>query len=174
MVIFQSTPSARRATAALCTVRDELKISIHALREEGDASPEHQPPSPRGISIHALREEGDCRPIITIVSTINFNPRPPRGGRPARAAEPPSCKPFQSTPSARRATLWMTSKPSASRISIHALREEGDNRHSRPSSRSKKFQSTPSARRATRYFFCCVSFYIFQSTPSARRATDVG
>ena len=35
------------------------KISIHALREEGDAS---SPPSyshSRRISIHALREEGD-------------------------------------------------------------------------------------------------------------------
>ena len=34
-------------------------------------------------------------------------------------------------------------------ISIHALREEGDNRCSRPKNRSRKFLSTPSARRAT-------------------------
>ena len=36
-----------------------IKISIHALREEGDAG--HRRPALRGgaISIHALREEGD-------------------------------------------------------------------------------------------------------------------
>ena len=34
------------------------KISIHALREEGDAK-KFQTSCPRRISIHALREEGD-------------------------------------------------------------------------------------------------------------------
>ena len=79
------------------------RISIHALREEGDAaSPDmiravlhFYPRPPRGgrpalicmdsnafcISIHALREEGDrmrpaCLPLIG-----HFYPRPPRGGR---------------------------------------------------------------------------------------------
>ena len=33
-------------------------ISIHALREEGDTGPQGET-GPRGISIHALREEGD-------------------------------------------------------------------------------------------------------------------
>ena len=33
---FLSTPSARRATADLLIVDDLGKISIHALREEGD------------------------------------------------------------------------------------------------------------------------------------------
>ena len=39
----------------------ELSISIHALREEGDAVPTKIPPQ-GGISIHALREEGDPGP----------------------------------------------------------------------------------------------------------------
>ena len=34
------------------------KISIHALREEGDACPCEREPAQQ-ISIHALREEGD-------------------------------------------------------------------------------------------------------------------
>ena len=34
------------------------------------------------ISIHALREEGDSLPSTTPVSSANFYPRPPRGGRP--------------------------------------------------------------------------------------------
>ena len=77
---FQSTPSARRATCILGEDGGRRKISIHALREEGDpklaptirsetisihALREEGDPSPRpqpgisGISIHALREEGD-------------------------------------------------------------------------------------------------------------------
>ena len=35
---FLSTPSARRATVLLHTANIQLKISIHALREEGDAT----------------------------------------------------------------------------------------------------------------------------------------
>ena len=33
---FLSTPSARRATGTLSTMRRQKDISIHALREEGD------------------------------------------------------------------------------------------------------------------------------------------
>ena len=80
-------------------------ISIHALREEGDASasststapPNFYPRPPRGgrprqrdqgrgkgrISIHALREEGDLSASTSkLPQTSNFYPRPPRGGRP--------------------------------------------------------------------------------------------
>ena len=35
------------------------KISIHALREEGDGN-DRYPYYPQEISIHALREEGDA------------------------------------------------------------------------------------------------------------------
>ena len=78
---FLSTPSARRATRTVCGRKQERPISIHALREEGDACrlPQCRPslrflstPSARratewalrcnirrSISIHALREEGD-------------------------------------------------------------------------------------------------------------------
>ena len=79
------------------------------------------------ISIHALREEGDVAPIAVLrssvlflstpsarratsgfgyprASSINFYPRPPRGGRP-KLSMPLSCSSiFLSTPSARRAT----------------------------------------------------------------------
>ena len=37
-VIFLSTPSARRATESAAWSINELRISIHALREEGDSS----------------------------------------------------------------------------------------------------------------------------------------
>ena len=101
-------------------------ISIHALREEGDAgtfgnlmvvneflsTPSarratdptllHRPFSE--ISIHALREEGDCRGSAPCSGVRHFYPRPPRGGRPVPGL-------------AGRHHRG---------ISIHALREEGD------------------------------------------------
>ena len=102
-------------------------ISIHALREEGDLAALEKQETPEPISIHALREEGDPRKAVTggnqgvFLSTPSarraticlgdsaghirhFYPRPPRGGR-------------------RGAFLVIVY---AQRISIHALREEGD------------------------------------------------
>ena len=40
----------------------DKKISIHALREEGDHLPLRERAAPHAISIHALREEGDRDP----------------------------------------------------------------------------------------------------------------
>ena len=89
----------------------KLFISIHALREEGDAEQvqhvqpdgDFNPRPPRGerrfglglfgflimISIHALREEGDVTETLTDGTT----------------------KQFQSTPSARRATRGAVPRP---------------------------------------------------------------
>ena len=80
-------------------------ISIHALREEGDPGPRLVLRCSRAISIHALREEGD----------------------PARAAEPPFCKQFLSTPSARRATS--TAPPSVSNTMYFYPRPPRGGRH---------------------------------------------
>ena len=104
---------------------------------------------PREISIHALREEGDQSPSSVAQWMTYFYPRPPRGGRPVHSDHQPPAGQFLSTPSARRATASRSSStrtstflstPSARRatgtdgrigmyveISIHALREEGDN-----------------------------------------------
>ena len=57
------------------------KISIHALREEGDVWQLELRQGPR-ISIHALREEGDETERRKAHLSKNFYPRPPRGGRP--------------------------------------------------------------------------------------------
>ena len=62
----------------------EIKISIHALREEGDPTAGGRS-GWTGISIHALREEGDIRQLNKLQAAVNFYPRPPRGGR--RAAD---------------------------------------------------------------------------------------
>ena len=89
----------------------------------------HRHPGHRGrlpISIHALREEGDARPDVSLRSPGNFYPRPPRGGRPPSGYYRGWFPEFLSTPSARRATSGMRWHPAGGGISIHALREEGD------------------------------------------------
>ena len=123
---FLSTPSARRATNLRHKDFNPCGISIHALREEGDAEvlaftaelerflstpsarrATYQRPAVDGfpgISIHALREEGD-RPRPRSAHLLrNFYPRPPRGGRRCWAWESTPAWRFLSTPSARRAT----------------------------------------------------------------------
>ena len=102
-----------------------FSISIHALREEGDAGFAHIGDG-GCISIHALREEGDVLPQDDLIGIHDFYPRPPRGGRlisnankklllnfyprPPRGGRQPSTPQsassdgFLSTPSARRAT----------------------------------------------------------------------
>ena len=57
-LLFQSTPSARRATSAYHAGDAFRLISIHALREEGDSCKATGERADK-ISIHALREEGD-------------------------------------------------------------------------------------------------------------------
>ena len=169
---FQSTPSARRATATPSIIWVQGEISIHALREEGDM---------------AVRAGCCC--------STYFNPRPPRGGRRWASLMIPMLLEFQSTPSARRATVSFPAscrdrknfnprpprggRPGAVgrvvgafqisihalreegdfcvvdhlhcvlQISIHALREEGDRLTPYLPRHKAKFQSTPSARRAT-------------------------
>ena len=220
--LFQSTPSARRATAHLdpvCIAGAYFNprpprggrqppfskyshgpiISIHALREEGDASSSldiflsslfQSTPSARratrtrprnfrfpAISIHALREESDSTHRTASYGSTDFNPRPPRGERlvvfvdvrrpsyfnprPPRGERQQlqsyarTAKLFQSTPSARRATavlivyicVFVDFNPRPPRggrpgrqnhttrkddISIHALRGESDRTSPRP------------------------------------------
>ena len=124
--IFQSTPSARRATCKaecgawqtpyfnprpprggrhgpLGSSPAAVYISIHALREEGDPSLRKRQQQ-KHISIHALREEGDDIDAVQSPHKKDFNPRPPRGGRPP----------------------YVSACSGGKNISIHALREEGD------------------------------------------------
>ena len=145
---FLSTPSARRATALV-------------VADAGDVP----------ISIHALREEGDPTSSASAATTLYFYPRPPRGGRrrgygnnryiysflstpsARRATLVAQCilnaAEFLSTPSARRATRQRRRCPRHPRISIHALREEGDPSLVNSNLDLFLFLSTPSARRAT-------------------------
>ena len=147
---FLSTPSARRATRTtgkyvmfrkyfyprpprggrriIITQHflDEI-ISIHALREEGDCT-RGRNRSHHCISIHALREEGDDGGWTMSFPQEKFLSTPSARRATSASCRSPSQKEFLSTPSARRATGAAAEKTLAGTISIHALREEGDDR----------------------------------------------
>ena len=145
---FLSTPSARRATDRPYTKIEVIRISIHALREEGDRRGFYQV-LPAGISIHALREEGDEEQREEMAKAVLFLSTPSARRATIFAGTAAGRDLFLSTPSARRATWrWISSRPTTCyfyprpprggrpagvscpqprrKISIHALREEGD------------------------------------------------
>ena len=101
--VFLSTPSARRATRAVQALRAEHRISIHALREEGD--PLRFPASYlQSISIHALREEGDpLRFPASYLQSISIHALREEGDL-RMLLNSALISLFLSTPSARRAT----------------------------------------------------------------------
>ena len=171
--IFLSTPSARRATwflrsppamranfyprpprggrqpAYLRQHQDE-RISIHALREEGDGAHQVSTHFKIRISIHALREEGDA----------------------TRRLYGTRAETFLSTPSARRATMTYDEEHIPYGISIHALREEGDPSLGSYLSQLVNFYPRPPRGGRPRLEAGDASIKAFLSTPSARRATN--
>ena len=123
---FLSTPSARRATSRRVAASDCKGISIHALREEGDADqisvylshddfyprpprggrPVHADTSTAGIYFYPRPPRGGRQlPQWVTTMIMNFYPRPPRGGRPLQIRLDETADRFLSTPSARRATI---------------------------------------------------------------------
>ena len=134
----------------MARLRPKMPISIHALREEGDASRHpadsrrryFYPRPPRGgrphwqagwrclctISIHALREEGDAIKAAYPDAFVRFLSTPSaRRATDCGYIENTDAVKFLSTPSARRATsMGGVSISIYPQISIHALREEGD------------------------------------------------
>ena len=77
---FLSTPSGWRATKIPAHLQCPARISIHALRVEGDPQSKVKESKVK-ISIHALRVEGDRRKQQRRKQQRNFYPRPPGGGR---------------------------------------------------------------------------------------------
>ena len=124
------------------------------------------------ISIHALREEGDyVASSKTTILPLFLSTPSARRATVTSVALLTSSK-FLSTPSARRATPHIEHRGVREAISIHALREEGDQAAAPEAIQPKEFLSTPSARRAT---IADLGHSVFPreflSTPSARRAT---
>ena len=127
-----------------------IGISIHALREEGDA------PLSGPLPVHhiflstpsARRATGS--EVFPTQETENFYPRPPRGGR-------------------RSSRDFLYSSMS---ISIHALREEGDQEELAKKTDYHNFYPRPPRGGRPKQGGRNTASVTFLSTPSARRATS--
>ena len=104
VILFLSTPSARRATTQVRGTEIRSEISIHALREEGDYAKGRKKRAPAGFLSTPSARRATTSAWCAGAAVRHFYPRPPRGGR-------PDC-------------YFITG--GLKRISIHALREEGD------------------------------------------------
>ena len=102
------------------------RISIHALREEGDPKFKYPKQPDLEISIHALREEGDTQAIVAARKIERFLSTPSARRATIWPIMIVAVASFLSTPSARRATPCGCTRQMVDSISIHALREEGD------------------------------------------------
>ena len=122
---FLSTPSVGRATGRGAQTQPFGVISIHALRGEGD-----RPTVSRWrpvLYFYPRPPWGGRRPNRCCPSRKSyFYPRPPWGGRPRWARTASLAQLFLSTPSVGRATGHIGQPHRLRRISIHALRGEGD------------------------------------------------
>ena len=167
---FQSTPPARGATHQDARGEPLLHISIHAPREGGDALSAKR--RGRSGNFNPRPPRGGRPEEMEMLEGMEyFNPRPPRGGRLLVSNIRRLCKEFQSTPPARGATCG----------ALIACRC-GNHFNPRPPRGGRLFadlddpeyeifQSTPPARGAT----ICDEIHAFkqpfQSTPPARGAT---
>ena len=171
-LLFLSTPSARRATQK-CSEYAASTCNFYPRPPRGGRPGAHRHSGRYdAISIHALREEGDYASrslslsVILFLSTPSarratssrkqaawfrnyFYPRPPRGGRPP---------------------LWRSLRASA-KISIHALREEGDTLQTLSSTSTTYFYPRPPRGGRLVGREVILDGLLFLSTPSARRAT---
>ena len=143
------------------------------------------PRPPRGGRLHGILLTGSCREFLSTPSARRATFSDAGYRLPPIFLSTPSARratteggyvgsdlyKFLSTPSARRATVQPPFVDFVVKISIHALREEGDPRSPYKKGFACPFLSTPSARRATSSQSTWTTSRAFLSTPSARRAT---
>ena len=193
--LFLSTPSGWRATIPKANQANGNRISIHALRVEGDASSNAF--TSASVDFYPRPPGGGRRRTYTSCSAAGGFLSTPSGWRATSILRPRKgdIRRFLSTPSGWRATPGAFGSVRESTISIHALRVEGDFAvyirsaiclyfyprppgGGRPDRITKKmlamiFLSTPSGWRATALkSFQKVSTSRFLSTPSGWRATS--
>ena len=122
---FQSTSSVWRTTSREVKHYATDFISIHVLRVEDDVLRAVQLAGQR-ISIHVLRVEDDAAGLRPGPGGLDFNPRPPCGGRQSADTAAQKDKKFQSTSSVWRTTVLRDLPGHLQCISIHVLRVEDD------------------------------------------------
>ena len=195
IILFLSTPSARRATPAqrrtwLWRAYFYPRPPRGGRREFGISRIDE-----KTISIHALREEGDIAATARETIHGDFYPRPPRGGRHRNYVAPRLTELFLSTPSARRATRDATTiangmrnfyprPPRGGRQPSCSAIPRPWNFYPRPPRGGRRLQCLVTWS-SHRYFYprpprggrprsgsCTFQVILFLSTPSARRATS--
>ena len=190
---FLSTPSARRATVSIVGPRLLVAISIHALREEGDATYAYEPGAAGEFLSTPSARRATRRVLPVSGRSMYFYPRPPRGGRLVSCCTRRGVMSFLSTPSARRATSRPRTAATRSFNFYPRPPRGGRPRQTSKPSRPHYFYPRPprggrpacSARLSAGYHFyprpprggrpersgCGQTCHRFLSTPSARRAT---
>ena len=147
---YPRPPGGGRLFSASTAILMPAKISIHALRVEGDPLEFANPPlltyaflstpsgwrATRAICPAWTAQSANFYPrppgggrrggIDTILPQADFYPRPPGGGRRPRISPKRRRHSFLSTPSGWRATDTIVGQQQEIKISIHALRVEGD------------------------------------------------
>ena len=104
-MVFQSTPSKRRATIKYCFNYPGCHISIHALQAESDCSHLSINGATMLISIHALQAESDFSRNLYHFKLLRFQSTPSKRRATISLKHTlMKLKRFQSTPSKRRAT----------------------------------------------------------------------
>ena len=198
MLQFLSTPSARRATLLLAAILQILPISIHALREEGDAvalkavadgNKFLSTPSARRatglragwcfanlfLSTPSARRATTCPPSSRRSARISIHALREEGDQSGCCRHLPAQNFYPRPPRGGRQCV-VDDWPSRGQISIHALREEGDARQGPTAPRKGVFLSTPSARRATAGYFLrfagrAISIHALREEGDHRRST---
>ena len=150
----------------------QAKISIHALRVEGDSPKCTKNQTRHCISIHALRVEGDyLPPFIPIVNHISIHALRVEGDAGVHSGTT-FVSIFLSTPSGWRATQCVK-RPTICSLYFYP-RPPGGGRLIQAATAAtliSLFLSTPSGWRATENAFHKVDNTLFLSTPSGWRAT---
>ena len=123
------------------------------------------------ISIHALREEGDPPGLLDAVHVLDFYPRPPRGGRLLKNGCAFVSMNISIHALREEGDRSSTTKAPTGTISIHALREEGDMAVLAECCCSTYFYPRPPRGGRRERIIFAPAIDRFLSTPSARRAT---
>ena len=128
-------------------------------------------PKAQLISIHALREEGDAPLSMGPAKPMYFYPRPPRGGRPHDVSFVGQCDFISIHALREEGDLVIFFLFLLLPISIHALREEGDLGTIHAGIQCFDFYPRPPRGGRRGHGIDDLSGFLFLSTPSARRAT---
>ena len=129
------------------------------------------------ISTHALREEGDPCPMRARRNSLNFYPRPPRGGRHCRHRGGARGVAISTHALREEGDIGSGEVYTIYRISTHALREEGDGTAAgKLSSTTGNFYPRPprGGRRLCAFIFCFERWYFYPRPPRGGRQDAPG